>query len=214
MDNKLISSLIKSILDKKNREIYTANKDSYQERLQAILDAKQAVKSRKTGLTLKDIIFNTRKTVKDKANKVGVQFYKKIIKPRYKHYFFKARTKEPGKYTRLVEILLKGNPQVALEKSKAYVSCSCEDFLFTCEVALKEKDASQIIYSNGEKPRIKNPKMIPCACKHIVAVYRYLLHYNFKEDKKNAEKQLQELIKKGKVKKIIKSDGKSYYRFL
>ena len=34
------------------------------------------------------------------------------------------------------------------------------------------------------------------------------------EEIKTFEQRKQELIKKGKVKKIIKSDGKAYYRFL
>lgn len=53
-------------------------------------------------------------------------------------------------------------------KLNAHVSCSCEDFTFTFEVALHKKDAAEIEYSNGELPLIRNPKMIPGACKHVI----------------------------------------------
>lgn len=56
--------------------------------------------------------------------------------------------------------------------SKAWVSCDCEYFKYTCEVALYNKDSSDIIHSNGEDPNIRNPKQIGILCKHLVAALR------------------------------------------
>lgn len=57
--------------------------------------------------------------------------------------------------------------------SNVEVSCSCEAFLYWCEVALEKKDASVVMFSNGQLPIVRNPKMIPFMCKHL---YRLGLH--------------------------------------
>ena len=44
------------------------------------------------------------------------------------------------------------------------LSCSCPDFMYTYEVALKRKGAAQIKYSDGELPVDRNPRAIPGAC--------------------------------------------------
>ncbi len=56
--------------------------------------------------------------------------------------------------------------------NKCKVSCSCEDFLFTDEVALHKRGNADIYFSNGEDPVIKNPKMRPQICKHLIAVLK------------------------------------------
>lgn len=52
-------------------------------------------------------------------------------------------------------------------KGAVKVSCSCEAFTYTCEVALHKHGASDIFYSNGDAPDTTNPKMIPTLCKHL-----------------------------------------------
>lgn len=60
-----------------------------------------------------------------------------------------------------------------LYKSEAVkVSCGCPYFMYHCEVALWAKGAADIIHSNGEHPGVKNPRMIPYPCKHLVKVLR------------------------------------------
>ena len=56
--------------------------------------------------------------------------------------------------------------------NKCKVSCSCEDFLYTDEVALHKRGNADIYFSNGEDPVIKNPKMRPQICKHLIAVLK------------------------------------------
>jgi hypothetical protein len=52
----------------------------------------------------------------------------------------------------------------------AWVSCDCEYFLYHCEVALQKKGSTDVIYSNGARPKITNPRMLAAVCKHCIAV--------------------------------------------
>lgn len=60
------------------------------------------------------------------------------------------------------------------KKGHVEISCSCPDFLFRHEVALTEKDASSVEYSNGDYPKITNPLLRPTCCKHCLAFYSML----------------------------------------
>ena len=59
-----------------------------------------------------------------------------------------------------------------LVTAKMWVSCNCEYFLYTAEVANARKGSSDVIYSNGARPKIRNPTMNPLLCKHCVAAIR------------------------------------------
>ena len=61
------------------------------------------------------------------------------------------------------------------KKGHIELSCSCPDFLFRHEVALFDKDAAQVEYSNGDYPKITNPLLKPTCCKHCLSFYT-LLH--------------------------------------
>lgn len=73
------------------------------------------------------------------------------------------RNKDKQQYVTVVEFLD--------NKLHVNVSCSCPDFTFTAEVALAQRGAADIEYSNGEAPDIRNPHRIPLCCKHLVALY-------------------------------------------
>lgn len=59
-------------------------------------------------------------------------------------------------------------PHKKIWNSKCKVSCSCLDFLFMDEVALFKSANTDIMFSNGELPVIKNPSMRKQYCKHLV----------------------------------------------
>lgn len=69
------------------------------------------------------------------------------------------------------------NAQERLSKGQIKVSCSCEDYWSTWEVALKKQGAADIRYSNGKTPRVKNPAMIPGCCKHLFRFLQNILVY-------------------------------------
>jgi len=47
-----------------------------------------------------------------------------------------------------------------------WVHCSCEYFTYYIEVALAARGSSTVLDSNGNFPRIRNPKFVPHLCKH------------------------------------------------
>lgn len=57
-------------------------------------------------------------------------------------------------------------------KLHVQVSCSCADFLYRWEVALHDKGAAEIEYSNGAYPTMTNPQGRHATCKHLISLYR------------------------------------------
>jgi hypothetical protein len=60
-------------------------------------------------------------------------------------------------------------------KKQVIVSCSCDDFMYTWEVALSMKGAARIEFSNGEMPDERNPLKIAGCCGHIYALADHLI---------------------------------------
>ena len=109
-------------------------------------------------------------------------------------YYPKTRAKEDQYIPKAVR---KSGPYVGPEKAPllnvdapVWVFCTCEYFLFHCEVADAEKDNSSINYmkrdfystkngqtihftqNNGKFPVITNPQGIAHLCKHLIAGLR------------------------------------------
>lgn len=143
---------------------------------------------------------------------VSIAFSKTMIgkDPRgyYKSIKGSARTRESGKKTKLFEIRLyypkkfvpiefreEGKPYAGPDQAppftiatNVWVSCSCEYFLYNCEVADEEQDASSVKYSNGAgyvqqytyktksgtlvTRRGPNPNHIPHLCKHLIGALK------------------------------------------
>lgn len=55
------------------------------------------------------------------------------------------------------------------------VGCSCPDFRYRQEVALNHKRAAEVLYSNGELPKIRNPQMKVYCCKHLYKLWQTIL---------------------------------------
>lgn len=51
-----------------------------------------------------------------------------------------------------------------------WVSCDCEWFLYDCEVALNRYGCTDIRFSNGDYPVVRNSGMVPRLCKHLIAL--------------------------------------------
>ena len=49
-----------------------------------------------------------------------------------------------------------------------WVTCTCEYWLYHCEVATSKKGSAEIIHSNGANPKITNPRNMPALCKHLL----------------------------------------------
>jgi hypothetical protein len=72
------------------------------------------------------------------------------------------------KYTTSVEFKGRG------PEAEVLVTCSCPDHMYRWEVALTKKGGSKVLYSNGEKPVVQNPKELSGCCKHVFAFIKLL----------------------------------------
>lgn len=91
-------------------------------------------------------------------------------------------------------------PQKAnLSDSKAWVHCSCPFFTFNVEVTNALKKSSDVINSNGELPMIRNPRMIPHLCKHLIALSRMAIRAKYKPTKNLMKKAPAENVPPAKV---------------
>ena len=136
------------------------------------------------------------------ASAVSIAFVKprggKDPRGYYKSIAGTARTNKPGKVTKKFEIRLyypkrrkpdeQYVPVEAREKTKPYigpeeappfnldtaawVTCSCEYFMYHCEVADAQHDNSSIKYSNGKFPSETNPSGVAHLCKHLISAFR------------------------------------------
>lgn len=70
---------------------------------------------------------------------------------------------QPSKYVTVIEFVDM--------KLHVHVSCSCADFTYRWEVALHNKGAAEIEFSNGEQPTTTNPSLKPAMCKHAYSLY-------------------------------------------
>jgi hypothetical protein len=57
-----------------------------------------------------------------------------------------------------------------LAASKIWTHCSCPFYTYHLEVVNSLRKSSDIINSNGELPVVRNPRMIPYLCKHLLAL--------------------------------------------
>lgn len=67
-------------------------------------------------------------------------------------------------------------PDTRLYASRLKVSCSCDAHVYWGgEYALWRKGAADIKYGNGDPPDVRNPRLVPWACKHIAAVLGHVI---------------------------------------
>lgn len=88
---------------------------------------------------------------------------------KYRNVKVTALTREKGKDPQYVDLQFYG-PKTP--DALVWAICTCEYFKFTCEVALEKQGSSEIVFSNGQSPVVRNPRQVPCACKHIIAALR------------------------------------------
>jgi len=52
--------------------------------------------------------------------------------------------------------------------TKCWVTCSCPYWRYYCEVAVAARGSAHVLISNGQFPKIRNPRMKPYLCKHLL----------------------------------------------
>ena len=132
-------------------------------------------------LTVKQMLKITPKNIHTNAEYVRIQrvirgWNKKTTNPalRFQTVYSthdhtgKKKNYAPEIHQSYVEGLMGTDTPIGLKYVR--VSCTCPYFKFYCEAALHKYAAADIIYSNGERPIITNPRMLPMVCKHLVKV--------------------------------------------
>lgn len=85
-------------------------------------------------------------------------------------YVFQTWTDSNKKYETIIKNKLPSDWDLQHGNKKAVVSCSCEDFKYRWEYALKQSDNSVIKHSNGQPAVITNPTNVKGCCKHIIKI--------------------------------------------
>lgn len=85
-----------------------------------------------------------------------------------------------------------------LSESKIWTHCSCPYYTFHVEVVNALKKSSDVINSNGELPVVRNPRMLPHLCKHLIALGKIAIVAKYKvvgrldKEQKEAKKYFDE----------------------
>lgn len=130
-------------------------------------------------LTVKQIIRETPAAIMKQSFNVSVKtiqanLYLDVnpeIENIYNEYILK--TKRPGRNHRTHNNIIR-----VYHRDKVWVRCDCDYFKYNCEVSLKLAGSTDILYSNGSMPRIKNPQLRKRACIHLVSCFMYLQRQN------------------------------------
>jgi hypothetical protein len=56
-----------------------------------------------------------------------------------------------------------------------WVKCSCPYFLYFCEYAVAKVGSTEIDYSNGKRPVVRNKNAVAIVCKHLVAASSHVV---------------------------------------
>lgn len=135
-------------------------------------------------MTARQILANTTRDRILLSREISYKFPKgdpvpgvRLVKAKVRSTLKADGTPKPGKGD-VYEVSVKAlAPNLLMSKGPVEVSCSCSDYWSKWEVALVKQGAAKVVYSNGEKPKITNPKMVPGCCKHLAGLLRLLVDY-------------------------------------
>lgn len=108
----------------------------------------------------------------------GSAYIEKDDAGEHKLFVATLRTQAPGKVRRHVTMKLYGKRGTGGKMRRknhhpCWVHCDCEYFLYNLEVALAARGSSNVITSNGNFPKVRNPRMRPYLCKHLLEAARH-----------------------------------------
>lgn len=108
----------------------------------------------------------------------GSAYLEKDDNGKHKLFIATLRTQAPGKVQRHVTIKMYGQMGTKGQMRRknhhpCWVHCDCEYFLYYLEVSLAARGSSNVITSNGNFPKVRNPRMRPYLCKHLLEAARH-----------------------------------------
>ncbi len=77
--------------------------------------------------------------------------------------------------------------------SKVHCSCSCPYWKYYMEVAVSKKKSTEVQYSNGAPPVVRNPEETPGLCKHLYRVALLTLKKAQEVNTKNKKSLMRDL---------------------
>jgi len=126
----------------------------------------------KVAITFKTLLRNTPSSIKRRSQGMGI-----VVKPISKYSkgvwqlnfrFMSAQKKEGKGHTAWIAMLDRK------DTGNVKVHCDCKYFTYWLEYNLAQKNASDIINSNGSAPKVKNVEGSLHLCKHLVMAAPYL----------------------------------------
>jgi hypothetical protein len=113
------------------------------------------------------------------------------------------KTNLPGKKPRHVTIKMYGSRTANGRMRKGtrhpcWVHCDCEYFLYYLEVSVAARGSSNVLTSNGAFPKIRNPRMRPYLCKHLLEAARHAWKAKPKARRRATDitdRELEEMVK-------------------
>jgi hypothetical protein len=90
---------------------------------------------------------------------------------------------------RFCTIMFYDPTKTKLAESRVWLSCSCGYFIYNVETVNALHKSSDVLNSNGDMPVVRNPRMIPHLCKHLVALAKFAIVAKAKEVDKKAPKR-------------------------
>jgi hypothetical protein len=133
-------------------------------------------------LTVKQLLLITPGKVRYRASYPRVRIVEDKPTKQYRRIYSRlalGNTESTGdSYTQTIRCHgTKKNPTdyIIQPHSEVWVHCSCPYFTYYLEVVLQLHGSSRIYNSNGEMPKIRNPRLRPYLCKHLYALMLYLM---------------------------------------
>lgn len=132
------------------------------------------------GQTLKQLFAKTPTLMKENGTEVKLKNVKRLKtktgKPALQAVAIHKDPYKPNATERPHTCMIIGLDQdkkITANGQKVVVSCDCENYVYMWEYANAKHGASQLIYSNGERPGFTNPGEVAGMCKHLVGLYDY-----------------------------------------
>ncbi len=130
------------------------------------------------GLEISELRLNTPHEIKKRANSVNIQTIGKCATIKSANEVCSNILTCTSENNRIHSQEIRFNKQGLF-----WVSCDCEDFMYRWEYALSLYGATDIINSNGEPAKIRNPNNRPGVCKHIYKILSNMRVINLLDEK-------------------------------
>lgn len=126
----------------------------------------------KPGLSLKNLLRATTENFLERSNDVHMRDQKIGEVDGNTKVQVMAKTRQSTEWHLCT---IQGLSPGPISQVRVKVGCDCESYLFVSEVALHHQGSADIVYSNGARPWVTNPRMIPTLCSHLTKLAQVVI---------------------------------------